>query len=154
MVVPGFLRVLDSGMLLLLATTNTLLVQRAEAASSALAVDDGVCQGEVEACYDSGETCRTCLGVDDTVKTELAVLCAEGLDSEDSDSSEVTCDSVRSLFCCLDVMTPESACLDDDEFVEYARCFLESWGCPIGETVCETSSTQETVTAAAEPLLT
>lgn len=154
MVVPGFLRVLDSGMLLLLATTNTLLVQRAEAASSALAVDDGVCQGEVEACYDSGETCRTCLGVNDTVKTELAVLCAEGLDSEDSDSSEVTCDSVRSLFCCLDVMTPESACLDDDEFVEYARCFLESWGCPIGETVCETSSTQETVTAAAEPLLT
>lgn len=152
MKVAGFIRawVSPSGLLLLfLAFTTTTItgVQRADGASYS-SQDDSTdntesCPTEEFACLDDA-TCSACLDVASTNSAEVND-CVE-LASSSSSSESSVCTSQMNSPCCVDEASGYE-CLDNELFLEYMLCVVESEGCFVDEITCDDDVGSELDTA-------
>lgn len=131
----GLLRVLaPSAMLLLTTTTIATLLQPAGGASSSGAELFEQCSTEYLACS-TDETCAECSLLPETSSPAFDA-CIDDVTADGAASSTAACFGFQAGICCLEEASDKS-CLQNDQFVEYWLCFLESAGCSDDELTCD-----------------
>lgn len=130
----GLLRVLAPSAMLLLTTTTTTLVQPAGGATSSGAELFEQCKTEYLDCS-TDDTCAECSFFTEASSPAFDA-CIDDVTADGAASSTAACFGFQAGICCLEEAS-DKACLQNDRFVEYWLCFLESAGCSEDELTCD-----------------